>query len=431
MSDPSRRVWTMVGLVVRIARAMGLDRKTSGRFTPFEVEIRRRTWHYIRFFDVFAAMDRATEPIIKEGSYDTPLPHNVNDSEFDEHSTSVPDHHGSITDMGFALLAFEAVRATQRLAIPEYRATGDTWQQRLDFAKHFREEMQERFFQYCDPSVPFHWLIKTIGVSMSKGMVLRAIRPVQKHVSSTPPRIDTPYVLQTAVEALEENEKIYTNSAFKQYRWLVWVQWHSLAVILAGLCSIRGTELADQAWACIDRTYERQAAYVADARGGMLWRPIERLYRKALAFREAGRRESAPPQTQNSPHNHRVPQRNATYPALPSTLPPASDATMLSNAYVPSAGSHHTNVPIGGMPMNGALTNSMDFNLNPMSAGSGLTPLAGGDMSWLDWEGIMHDINTTDITGMNGVPLNMDDLQTSPTMQSGPGWSSNLNPDLM
>jgi hypothetical protein len=259
-------------------------------------------------------------------------------------------------------------------------------------------------------------------------MILRAIRPIQKHVSSAPPRIDTPYVLQVAVEALSENEKIYHDDEFKKYRWLVWVQWHPLAVILAGLCSIRGTALADQAWACVASNYDRQATYVADARNGMLWRPIEKLYKKALAFREAGRRESAPLQM---PQQHTPPQRNATYPGLPMTLPPTTASTPFPNSYVPSGGAHHANVPTGGLPMNGTLTNSMDFTLDPMSTGSGMTPLTGGDMSWLDWEGIMHDINTSDIMGMNGMPINIGDMQTPPNLPSGQDWPGNLHQDMM
>ena len=43
---------------------------------------------------------------------------------------------------------------------------------------------------------------------MSAGMVLRAVRPMQRHVSSVPPRIDSPYVLRIAVDVVDGGEDL-------------------------------------------------------------------------------------------------------------------------------------------------------------------------------------------------------------------------------
>ncbi|EMC99730.1 hypothetical protein BAUCODRAFT_119315 [Baudoinia panamericana UAMH 10762] len=257
MTDLSRRVWSLTALLVRIARAFGLHSKAPAR-TPFETELRRRLWYCIRFVDAFAALDRATEVIVDAKSFDTPFPNNVNDTEFDENSPSIPNHEGCITDMGFGLLVYTAVKATLRMTVPEYNATGDTWQRRLDDAREWGRDVHERYLQHCDMSKPFQRLIYYIGKSMSASMVLRAVRPVQRHMSSVPPRIDDPYVLRIAVDCLAANERIYTDREFDRWRWLIWVQWHALAVALAGLCSIRGTELAVEAWKQVETNYERQ-----------------------------------------------------------------------------------------------------------------------------------------------------------------------------
>lgn len=361
---------------------MGLHHEITG-LTPFDTEMRRSLWQTIRFVDVFVAIDRATEVLIAFGTWTTQPPHNVNDSEYNEASTSIPDHDTGLTDMSFALLASEACNTTQRLNTPEANPSGDTWQLRLDIAHNFGKHVQDKYLQYCDPSVPFHRLLSAVGKSMSAGMILRAVRPMMRHVSSVPPRIDSPYVLQIAMDALLENESIYEDPEAERWRWLVWVQWHPLAVALAGLCSIRGTDLAEKAWAVVEKSYDRHSRHVADTRNGMLWRPIEKLAKKANAFRIAGRRES---QT--------LPLRQQQ------TLAPMPAISMPITACPPQAQQAQVNqhgMPVESMPMDPIMSGQLDFG---STDGFDMMSLQPGDAGWLDWEKIMDDFSD--------MPLNLD-----------------------
>ncbi|KAK3110990.1 hypothetical protein LTR53_014179 [Teratosphaeriaceae sp. CCFEE 6253] len=430
MSDLSRRVWTMTAIAIRIARAMGMHSKAPAR-TPFETELRRRLWHAIRFLDVFTAMDRATETLITAGSFDAPMPNNVNDVEFDEHSPTIPSHSTGITDLGFALVAYEAAKATQRLSTPESSPTPDTWHQRLEFAHAFGKMLQDRYLQYCDPAHPFQRLILLIGKSMAAGMILRAVRPIFKH-TDVPPRIDSPYVLQIATEALAENEKIYLDADFRHWRWLIWVQWHPLSVALAGLCSIRGTALADRAWAIVERMYERQLRHVADTRHGMLWRPIEKLYKKANAFREGGKRESAPRLAQRLQaqvqleQQQQQQQQDQSFPqAQLQPLPPDWMLNTLPSTTYATGAPHHQqpHMPNGSIPLDPMMAGSMDFSLDALHTGStSFSP--GGDMAWLDWEHIMDDLN-------DPVNMNMGDMTQPSFVPEGQEWPCVLHQDLM
>ncbi|KAK5123564.1 hypothetical protein LTR85_002602 [Meristemomyces frigidus] len=434
ITDHSRRAWTMTALVVRIARAMGLHHEMPG-LTPFEAELRRCLWQTIRFVDVFVAIDRATEVLISVGTWTTLRPQNVNDAEYSEHSPTIPSHTKGLTDMSFALLASEACTVTQRLNTPEASPSGDTWQHRLDIAHAFGKHVQEQYIQYCDPAIPFHRLICAIGKSMSAGMILRAVRPMMRHVSSVPPRIDSPYVLRIAMEALRENESIYSDAENERWRWLVWVQWHALAVALAGLCSIRGTELAEQAWGCVEKAYDRHSRHVADTRNGMLWRPIEKLYKKAHAFRVEGRRESR--------EMHAVRESQSSV-GLPNTALPMS-------FYTPQARSmqmnHHQGMPTpktnnDSTPMAMDMDTSMDTTIHqppmnfsstdPFDDDSMLPPsLQPGDAGWLDWEKIMDDFS--DMPLMN---VDLGDMQqpSQQVVQNGGAqqlWPCVLHNDLM
>lgn len=470
MTDPGRRTWTLVSVAVRIARGMDLDNERAGR-SPFENEIRRRVWHQLRFLDVYAALDRGTEVLIQPGSYNVPLPNNVNDSEFDESSTFIPNHENGLTDMAFPLLAFGAADMTQRLNTAESVPQGDTWQHRLELAEDFGKKAHDRFARYCDMSIPFHRLIAGVCKSMSASMVLRAVRPIQRHVSSVPPRVDSPYVLQMACDTLSANDNMYQDPEGERWRWLIWVQWHALAVALAGLCSIRGTELAETAWIYTERAYNRYEKYVADTKNGMLWRPIEKLYKKALAFREEGRRESmtSPPTTEASverkSHGGRLDTRVHRQEESPSakiwplTTAPAAPPQSILN---------HNNLPMGALPIDHTFSNlSMEFGssvnspsidtatTNIDSTLAGMMPVSApyppGDMAWMDWERIMDDLSGMPMDGLatafplddvqsaqtiHGVqsppvPINIGNSQRPPIFNDKESWPCELPPDLM
>lgn len=393
---------------------MRLDHEDPHR-TPFENELRRRIWHAIRFLDVYTATDRAAEPLITRDSFTTPRPSNANDSEFDESSTTIPNHESVLTDMAFALLSSEGVTVIQRLNTAEVQPSGETWQLRLEIAQALGKTLQEHYIQYCDMTIPFHRLVYAIGRSMTAGMILRAVRPMQRHVSSVPPRIDSPYVLQIAVDALRENERIYEDPEAERWRWLVWVQWHPLAVALAGLCSIRDTNLANDAWACVDKAYNRHSLHVADTRHGMLWRPIEKLYKKARSFRDAGRTESLLASRPRQPPSH----SNVTSSASGATGSPQ----VRQPPFEPSS------MSTGSMsmdPMTTAMTTAMPMDFNDMTNFdfNNMSIPPTGDLSWLDWENIMSDFSSN-------VPVSMGDLQQPQVVPNGRDWPCVLHSDLV
>ncbi|KAI1502498.1 fungal-specific transcription factor domain-containing protein [Biscogniauxia marginata] len=99
--DGSRASWALLSLPIRLAQALDLHRdgvgddnddddddehggsRGRGRlFTPFEAEQRRRLWWQLIVLDIRAAEDRGTRAIVARDSYDTRLPHNVDDADF-------------------------------------------------------------------------------------------------------------------------------------------------------------------------------------------------------------------------------------------------------------------------------------------------------------------------------------------------------------
>lgn len=193
----------------------------------------------------------------------------------------------------------------------------------------------------------------------------------------------------------------------------------ALAVALAGLCSIRNTPLAERAWYYVDKHYERSARYVADSRTGMLWKPVEKLYKKASAFRDAGPQRTpfnpaVDPALQSQPIRHAssASSSNGTH-GLPTAATTVSSSntnddmnwfaaspsfptliTNLTNTTSPHKTTPATNTAMFGpnsaaFPAETPMFANMDALSTDFGAGMGM----GNDTSWLDWEEMMADLD--------------------------------------
>ncbi|KIW48321.1 uncharacterized protein PV06_00923 [Exophiala oligosperma] len=90
--DAEASVWVLVGMIARLAMRMGYhrDAKLFPNLTPFQGEMRRRIWTFVRSADLLFSFQVALPSMIRIGDSDTDLPRNIYDDEFDEDSTSLP-----------------------------------------------------------------------------------------------------------------------------------------------------------------------------------------------------------------------------------------------------------------------------------------------------------------------------------------------------
>jgi hypothetical protein len=91
-NDDARTIWTLTGLVVRMAQTLGLHRD-GGHYdlTPFDIEMRRRLWWQICILDSRASEDHGCDPTITEQSFDTQMPLNVDDIDLCPSMASFPE----------------------------------------------------------------------------------------------------------------------------------------------------------------------------------------------------------------------------------------------------------------------------------------------------------------------------------------------------
>lgn len=73
-NDDARKIWTLTGLVVRIAQTLGVHRDGSHfGLKPFDIEMRRRLWWQVCILDARSSEDHGCDPTIVEAQYDTKM----------------------------------------------------------------------------------------------------------------------------------------------------------------------------------------------------------------------------------------------------------------------------------------------------------------------------------------------------------------------
>lgn len=93
--DSDSSLWSLYGVAVRLAQKQGYHRdaaKISGNraMTPFEAEMRRRTWFLIQSTDLLISFQNGMPPIITQDACDVNHPTNLTDDDFDEDCVSLP-----------------------------------------------------------------------------------------------------------------------------------------------------------------------------------------------------------------------------------------------------------------------------------------------------------------------------------------------------
>ncbi|KAL4883726.1 fungal-specific transcription factor domain-containing protein [Aspergillus karnatakaensis] len=85
-------VWVLNGVIVRLAMRMGYhrDSKAFPNITPFQGEMRRRVWSFVRQADLLFSCQVGLPSMIRTTDSDTELPRNLYDDDFDENCKELP-----------------------------------------------------------------------------------------------------------------------------------------------------------------------------------------------------------------------------------------------------------------------------------------------------------------------------------------------------
>ncbi|KAL1989020.1 hypothetical protein VTN96DRAFT_5783 [Rasamsonia emersonii] len=85
-------VWILIGVIARLAMRMGYhrDSKMFPNITPFQGEMRRRVWTYVRQTDLLFSSQVGLPSMLRSGDSDTEIPRNLYDEDFDPDCKELP-----------------------------------------------------------------------------------------------------------------------------------------------------------------------------------------------------------------------------------------------------------------------------------------------------------------------------------------------------
>ncbi|KAK2789714.1 hypothetical protein FQN53_001471 [Emmonsiellopsis sp. PD_33] len=91
--DGATGVGMIIGMVIRASMSMGFHRDPSnfsGGISPFEAEMRRRIWAFVKQMDLLSSIHLGLPSLIRSSDTDSSPPRNLNDEDIGENITEVP-----------------------------------------------------------------------------------------------------------------------------------------------------------------------------------------------------------------------------------------------------------------------------------------------------------------------------------------------------
>ena len=211
-----------------------------------------------------------------------PPPLSLNDAEMFRQNVPKSASPGW-NDMSFFELMIGAMRTQKRaLSIPD--TNHDAWIRKLELVTAFQQDVQTKYGNLPPNASALQRFAAQAAFALTTAMQLILRRPPYKQSRNIVPANDEFGILENATRALEA-ELGAKATDFAPWAWKSWVQWYSLAIVLAELCSQPHGEKQDYAYEVAVQVFDRYSMLIADDDHGALWRPIAKLMRRVQQLR--------------------------------------------------------------------------------------------------------------------------------------------------
>lgn len=303
-SDDTRYVWTLTGLLIRLAQGLGVHRDGQKfGLSPFETEMRRRLWWQISSLEARASEDQGSEPSIAEQSFDTKFPLNINDEDIDPNMKETPEEHEGATEMTFDLIRYSMGTTVRRLS---YAPVGEGHCKTMNASQGIEDKermienlhqyLERKYLQHCDMNVPLHWVAATVARLILAKMWLVVHHPfARSDAGAGLPRETKDRLFRTSLEVIQFSRLLENEKTTLRWGWLfrTYVQWHALAFVLSQLCTRTIGSEVDKAWMVIEGVFDDWGGHVTSNQRGMLWKPLRKLMAKARTERSKALEQQA------------------------------------------------------------------------------------------------------------------------------------------
>lgn len=222
----------------------------------------------------------------------------VNDADFSPYTQKpITSRSDIITDASFSAMNHFGSNCGRKLNILSRGADDRApieiemdWEKRRECAYGVRRYVSERYAEHLNLQKPFDLMIMKVNETVTAYMLLTVVRPMQRHpMTKPPPNISGESILNMASDMFENVWDMRQNPKLEPYAWYghMYNKWHPIAVVAAELCVQTEGPAVERAWSTLELVYAESAKGIADSNKGMLWKPIEKLMKRARAIRAA------------------------------------------------------------------------------------------------------------------------------------------------
>lgn len=290
--DSPRFVYMMTGLLIRMAQYLGLQRDGAHfeHLTPFEVEMRRRTWWVLCLLDMRASEDQGMDLTITSGSFDTKIPLNINESEIDPETKHTPAEHYGVTDLSFARISAGIVDVMRQMMLLSVKEGISGLQEQSRLINEIYRRFELEYFQHTTDSGNIaYWVSVTIARLVMAKMTLIVFLPVlfaapNEHISDE----IRDKLLISAIEVAEYNHSLNAEEAARQWRWIyqTHTHWHSIVLLLIEISRRPWSPTLERAWVALHSSWLIPARTSTD-KNSRIWIPLRKLMDKVRRHRDA------------------------------------------------------------------------------------------------------------------------------------------------
>ena len=244
-----RAVWSLNGLLIRVAQSMGLHRDASNfpDMPPFEQEMRRRVWWHICFLDERVTGCRVSEAALSPSNFDSHPPANIDDRDVGQ-VKSIDDSKG-YTDLTFCIIRCQLWHLRYRVQRASQRMDESIKQRTLQDIDATRRDMEETWLKLVPSTGDLGRFIRLFTRLHLDNCVIVILsqNPAQETDKKDKVRQDC---LALAASGLEAAQTLQQDSSMRKWRWTIQqhILWPCLSAALLQLKSRTWDVASERVW---------------------------------------------------------------------------------------------------------------------------------------------------------------------------------------
>ena len=395
---------------MRIAQRLGIHRDGADHHvSPFDAEMRRRTWWQVVFLDGQSSKLAGAGFPSWLAKFDAKMPLSISDSDLSPDMKETPIEKEGATEMICCSIRYEVANALRQSAgfgdpkMGQFitKQGSELIAEKDKVIDALEIKFEQKYTRYCDPSIPLHLLAIYMSKSVVCTMRLMAHHPRQyPDKGANMPQKEKDMLFSESLKELEIAAMGHSNKLVQGFQWHTHVhfQLDAFIYVLSELRHRTVGEQVDRAWQQVETSFEHRPEMLSDNKNSLYY-AIGNLTLKAWVKREEGgsfyqdSHHLTPPRFISVLRAYRnistrsPPQQSNTEWRDPNTAVAIGSMIDYSNSLVPA----YNQYDIGAEQWK-----SMDFGMD-------MTTPAFGPNDWAYWQTLMDGDLPTYTGNMPGI----------------------------